>query len=156
MKRSVVLILLLFLTSFASAETLNFEFGGPGGPYRSTELIDLLQLRLGFVFDKMTAILIETPSLKDPGYMEQVKVLDELDDTMLDGIHLMYITASVSKMPEDGYMTTVEEAKAIAGGNRVLRIRFLDGNGNVYHTSNKPLTSDDIIRIVRSGQSAGN
>jgi hypothetical protein len=152
MKKIVILLIVLSLASIARAETLDFDFDGPGGPYNSTSIVEQLNIRLGFVFPSMTLILVETPILDDADYKQQIKELDSIDDEKLEGIHLMYVTACTSEVPKEGYRTGVEDAKALTGDNKKFRIRLLDGIGNVFHTSSKPISSDEIVKRVTSKQ----
>ncbi len=154
MKKIIILLIVLSFASIAQAEPLDFDFEGPGGPYSSTELVELLRIRLGFVFSSMTVVLVETPTLENAAYKKQIKSLDSLDDAKLEGIHLMYVTACTSKVPKDGYKTSIEEARELAGDNNKFRVRLLDGNGNVYHSSDAPVSSNDIAKLVQKNQKA--
>jgi hypothetical protein len=154
MKKILILLIVLSFVSIAQAEPLDFDFDGPGGPYRSTELVELLRIRLGFVFSSMTVVLVETPTIDNADYKKQIKALDSIDDAKLEGIHLMYVTSCTSKVPKDGYRTSIEDAKDLAGDNIKFRVRLLDGNGNVYHTSGDPVSSDDIVKLVQKNQKA--
>lgn len=145
-----LLVMFLLLPAFISAETLDFEFDGFAGPYRNVNIADQLNQKFGSEFSVMTIILVETPSLENEVFKEQIKTLDSLNKIEYAGVDVMYVVSCPEEEYKGGYHVSKETAVALSGSKELFRVRLLAGNGEVYHSQEGLMKAEEVVKIIKA------
>ncbi len=150
MRAVIILVLVFSFTSVLAGEPLDFEFvDATGSKYRTTTLVENLS-SYGWPkdeFEHISVLLLETPSLDDAQYRQQITSLDSLGHD--ESLQILYVIACHSEEYVHGYHTSVEVARALSGSTVTFRFRLLDRSGIVLHESLKPISTRTLSAWVK-------
>ena len=146
MRQIIIFSLLTILTISSFSQTLNFEFFNSNGKEFNTKILnEQLEKEYGTRFEEKI-ILLETPCLKDSIYIQQNKILNDID---AESLQLIFITACAEKEYKGGYHTSIEKAKEIMGENHKFRIRILESGGKILFESYETLSKYEIEKELK-------
>jgi hypothetical protein len=138
---------ILCLATATSMKLVDFEFfcSGRHHTYRSTQLA--ADLRRDYdLTTPVFLVLIETPSLDDPTFRKQAKILGQLDAETLG---FLEVVASQREDAGAGYHTSIETAKRLAAGQSRFRVSLLDERGRILRRSTAPISGRGIRAVAR-------
>ena len=146
MKQLITISILIFFTISSFSQTMNFEFFNSNGKkFNTTTLNEQLENEYGTRFETKI-ILLETPNLRDSLYIQQDKILNEID---AESLQLIFITVCPEKECKGGYHTSIEKAKEIMGKNPEFRLRIIRSGGKIVFESYDVLSKDKILNVLK-------
>ena len=149
MKFVWLLVLLVISPCKVLADIVDIEFHTRSNTtYRTTNLSADLKKNYGIKFDGEKVLLIETPHLSSPQYKVQREQLNRLGHNT-EEYQVMFVVACQNEESEGGYYTTIEEARKLANGISVFRVRLLDSKGVVVNESAHPVLVGKLIEWLK-------
>ena len=143
MRITWLLVFLIISPNCVLAETVDVEFqSSNNSKYRTTSLTADLKRHYGFDFNGGKVLLIEIPYLSSPHYETQSDQLSQLGHKEYP---VVFVVACQNEELKYGYHTTTEEARKLANGMIVFRVRLLDSKGVVMNESAHPVLVGELI-----------